>query len=249
MNSEISNKVVPERLTTNGILLNMKKNKDIILHSIMCCIGGFMSGYALLCRGNLGSAQTMNMIDIVFGIMGRNRDELLIRIFGLLLYFAGIELVILLSKETQINLKRYSILVDVAAFLVLAVIPDNANTVVGQLPMFFMLSTQWSVFSGTRGYTSSSVFSTNNFRQVILAFNEYAFSKDREQLKKAMFFLNTLFWFHVNIALSYFTVKYFSVYASLFGFIYAVPAFVIIYMKDEKNLNTQTTQIDLRYAP
>lgn len=248
-NKDISNRLVPDKITTKGILLNMKKNKDIILHSIMCCIGGFMSGYALLCRGNLGSAQTINMIEIVFGIMGRNKEELLFRILGLLLYFAGIEFVVLLSKKTNINLKRYSILVDMAAFLVLAIIPDNASMMVGLLPMFFMLSTQWSVFSGTGGYTSSSVFSTNNFRQVILALNEYVFSKDKKQLKKAMFFINTLFWFHVNIAVSYYSVKYFSIYASLFGLIYAVPAFVITYMKDEKNSDTQTSQKDFRYAP
>lgn len=213
--------------------LNMKKNKDIILHSLMCCIGGFMGGYALLCRGNLGSAQTINMIDIVFGILGRNRDELLIRVVGLLLYFAGIEFIVLLSKKAHINLQRYSIVVDMVGFLVLAAIPDNASSVAGILPIFFMLSTQWSVFSGTRGYNSASVFSTNNFRQTVLALNEYAFSRDRGQLKKALFFLNSLFWFHVNIALSYFLVKYFSVYASLFGFMYAVPAFVITYIRDE----------------
>jgi uncharacterized membrane protein YoaK (UPF0700 family) len=77
----------------------MKKNKDIILHSLMCCIGGFLGGYALLCRGNLKSAQTINMIDIVFGILGRNRDELLLRVIGLFLYFAGIELIVLSRKR------------------------------------------------------------------------------------------------------------------------------------------------------
>ncbi len=165
--------------------------------------------------------------------MGRNRAELVLRLTGLLLYFAGIELSILLSKKTHINLQRYSIAVDMVGFLVLAAIPTNAGAVVGLLPMFFMLSTQWCVFSGTRGYTSSSVFSTNNFRQTILALNEYAFSKDKEHLKKAMFFINTLFCFHVNIVLSYVSVKHFGVYASLFGFVYALPAFVITYIKND----------------
>jgi uncharacterized membrane protein YoaK (UPF0700 family) len=130
-----------------------------------------------------------------------------------------------------------------AGFLVLAAIQDNASAVIGILPMFFMLSTQWSVFNGTRGYNSASVFSTNNFRQTVLALSEYAFSRDSGQLKKALFFMNSLFWFHVNIALSYFFIKYFSVYASLFGFIYAVPAFAITYIRDEiyqKGMNTES---------
>lgn len=100
--------------------------------------------------------------------------------------------------------------------------------------MFFMLSTQRSVFNGTRGYNSSSVFLTNNFRQAVLALSEYAFSRNRKQLKMVIFYMNSLFWFNVNIILSYFTVKYFGVFASLFGFLFAVPAFVITYSKDEK---------------
>lgn len=211
----------------------IEKNHDIILHSMMCSIGGLMGGYALLCRGNLGSAQTINLIEIMLGIVGRNRNELLLRLIGLFLYFAGLEICFILSKKTHINLQRYSIAVDMAGFLILTAIPDNASKIIGLMPVFFMLSTQWSVFSGARGYTSASVFSTNNFRQTVLALSEYAFGRDRAQLKKAIFFMNSLFWFHVNVILSYFLVNYFSVNASLFGFVYAIPAFMITYVGKE----------------
>lgn len=219
---------------TKSMRLSLLKNRDIILHSIMCSIGGFMGGYAVLSRGNLGSAQTINMIDIVLGIVGRNRDELLLRILGLFLYIMGIELVVLFSRKSKINLQRYSIAIDMAGFLVLAMLPEQINKVAGLLPIFFMLSTQWSVFHGVREYNSATVFSTNNLRQLVLALNEYAFDRDRKQLNKALYYINTLFWFHINIALSYFTVKHFSIYASLFCFIYAVPALTITLIKDEK---------------
>jgi uncharacterized membrane protein YoaK (UPF0700 family) len=217
-----------------SIWLSMKKNRDLILHSMMCSIGGFMGGYAVLCSGNLGSAQTINMIDIVLNIMGKNKKELLLRVIGLFLYIMGIELVVLFSKKTKINLHRYSIVVDMAGFLILAMIPEQVNKVVGILPMFFILSTQWSVFHGERGYNSATVFSTNNLRQTLLALNEYAFSRDRKQLNKALYYINTLFWFHFNVVISYFAVKYVGVYAALFGFIYAVPALAISYIKDEE---------------
>lgn len=218
----------------NSIWLSMKKNRDLILHSMMCSIGGFMGGYAVLCRGNLGSAQTINMIDIVLNIVGKNKEELLLRFIGLFLYIMGIELVVIFSKKTKINMQRYSIAVDMAGFLILAMIPEQVNKVAGILPMFFMLSTQWSVFHGERGYNSATVFSTNNLRQTLLALNEYAFGRDKKQLNKALYYINTLFWFHINVAISYFAVKYFGVYASLFGFIYAVPALAITFIKDEE---------------
>lgn len=217
-----------------NIRLFMKQNRDIILHSIMCCIGGFMGGYAVLCRGNLGSAQTLNMIELVLAIVGKNTHEFLLRGMGFLLYILGTELVVVFSKRTKINLQRYSIYVDMAGFLILAMIPAQVNTVVGILPIFFMLSTQWNVFHGVRGYNSASVFSTNNLRQVVIALTEYAFSKDRKQLDKALYYINTLFWFHINIVFSYFAIKSFGIYASLFAFIYAVPALAITWVKDEK---------------
>ncbi|NLZ49897.1 MAG: DUF1275 domain-containing protein [Clostridiales bacterium] len=225
--------------TTQGVHrkslgLTLKNNRDLILHSLMCSLGGFLGGYAVLCRGNLASAQTLNMIDIVLDMVGRNKYELFLRILALFLYIMGIELVEILSKKTQINLQRYSICVDMAGLLVLIMIPKEANVLVGVLPIFFILSTQWSVFHGVRGYNSATIFSTNNLRQTVLAINEYAFGRDRKELKKALYYINTLFWFNINIAFSYFAVKYFGIYASLFGFIYTVPALVITFMKDEK---------------
>ena len=219
---------------TKSIRLSVKNNRDLILRSLMCRIGGFMGGYAVLCRGNLGSAQTINMVDIVLDIVGKNKNEFLLRVTGLFLYIMGIELVVLLSKKTKINLQRYSIFIDMAGFLVLAMIPEHVNKVAGLLPIFFILSTQWSVFHGVRGYNSATVFSTNNLRQLLLALNEYAFNRERKQLNNVLYYINTLFWFHINIALSYYAVKSFSIYASLFGFIYAVPALAITFIKDEK---------------
>ncbi len=217
-----------------SIWLTMRKNRDLILHSLMCSIGGFMGGYAVLCRGNLGSAQTINMIDIVLGIVGKDRGALLLRIAGLFLYIMGIELVFLLSKKSKINLQRYSIAVDMAGFLILAMIPEQVNKLAAILPIFFILSTQWSVFHGERGYNSATIFSTNNLRQMLLALNEYAFGRDRKQLNTALYYINTLFWFHINIAVSYYAVKYFGIYASYLGFLYAVPALAITFIKDEK---------------
>jgi len=226
--NELSANIQKDRKIATCIM----ENRDVILHSLMSSIGGLIGGYAILCRGNLGSAQTLNLIEIVLGIAGRNGSEILIRIAGLLLYLAGIEGTLLLSKKTKLNMQRYSIMVDMAGFLVLAALPDNINALAGILPMFFMLSTQWSVFHGTRGYNSSTIFSTNNFRQTVLSLGEYALSRDREQLKMALFFINTLFWFHINVAFSYFLVKDFGVQACLFGFIYAVPAYIITFIKE-----------------
>jgi uncharacterized membrane protein YoaK (UPF0700 family) len=134
-----------------SIWLSMKNNRDLILHIMMCSIGGFMGGYAVLCRGNLGSAQTINMIYIVLNILGKNKEELLLRVIGLFLYIMGIELVVIFSKKAKINMQRYSIAVDMAGFLILVMIPEQVKKVQETFQIFFILSTQWSVYHGERG--------------------------------------------------------------------------------------------------
>lgn len=218
----------------NRIRLSIQKNSDLILHGLMCCVGGYMAGYAVLCRGNLGSAQTMNLIDLIFAVAGRNAREVLLRLAALLTYILGLSLVVILSRRARVNIQRYSILVDMAGFLVLAFIPEGADRVAALLPLFFMLSTQWSVFHGVRGYNSATVFSTNNLKQAVVALNEYALTKNRQHLGDALYFLGTLFWFHASVVISYFTVRAFGPKSSLFAFIFALPALAMTWVREEK---------------
>lgn len=68
----------------------------------------------------------------------------------------------------------------------------------------------------------------------MLAFTEYSLDKDKKQLHKALYYAVTLFCFHISVAISYFAVKYFGIYACLIGFAYAVPAFFVTFIKEEK---------------
>ncbi len=197
---------------------------DIIIHSSMCMIGGFLGAYTIINRcGNLGSAQTMNMIDIVLCIFGNNFGEFFSRLFGLIIYIFGVFLYSILVHKTKMNMRRYSIIIDMIGFAFLCFIPADANPILSIYPIFFMLSTQWSVFHGNGKYNSSTIFSTNNLRQAVLAFGDYLFVKDKALLKKSAYFANSILWFHIGVATSFFACSFFGIYAVLFCYI---PAFV-----------------------
>ena len=212
----------------------ISKNKEIILHSLMCSVGGLLAGYAILCRGNLGSAQTLNLIDIMLGIVGRNRSEALLRVLGAVIYVLGIESYILIKEKTKINLQRYSVLTDMAGCILAAFIPPEAEHVVGIMPFFYILSIQWSVFRGTHGYNASTVFSTNNLYQLAHAASYAVMKKSSSELLRALYYLNTLFWFNANVVLSFFLVERFGTHASLFAFFYLVPAYLITFINVKK---------------
>ena len=201
---------------------------DFYLHSIMCLVGGFLGAYALFNRGgNLGSAQTANLISIVFCLLGNNLEEFTIRLVGLFLYFLGIELYVHLSHKESFNIKRYGIVVNMVGIIVLSFIPSTSDPVIGLLPLFFMMSTQWSIFHGTCGYNSSTIFSTNNFRQLSLAIGEYLHQKDDKHIAKAKFFANSLFWYHLGVAISFICCLYLGTLACLLCFIPTFIAFII----------------------
>lgn len=210
--------------------MDNQNKSDFYLHSLMCLIGGFLGAYAIFNRcGNLGSAQTSNLIYVVLCFLGRNLKEFLLHFSGLILYFAAIELYVFLSHKTKINIKRYGIAVDILGCILLSFIPTTIDPIAGLLPLFFMMATQWSIFHGANGYNSSTIFSTNNFRQAALGIGEYFYTKDKAQLTKAKFFMNSLFWYHLGVAISFFACKSFGVEASLLCLIPGFVALLITY--------------------
>lgn len=197
--------------------MNFTHRQYICLHSMMCVVGGYLGAYAILNRGgNLGSAQTANLIYIFLYLLGRNLPEFILRVAGMLLYLLAIEIYVILSKKTPLNMERYGIYIDMVGLFVLCLIPADANPAIGILPLFFMMSTQWCIFHGTKEFASSTIFSTNNFKQTVLALSEYHFDKDRKHLRRAKFFGNSLIWYHLGVVFSFFAVKYFGIRASLF---------------------------------
>ncbi len=217
--------------------MKLLDKRQLVIHSSMCVIGGFIGAYTIMNRGgNLGSAQTMNMIDIVLAICGRSFWDFLIRIGGLIIYTAGVFSCTVLSKKTKMNMQRYAITVDMIGFVGLCLIPENVNDFLALYPVFFIISNQWTVFHGMHGYNCSTIFSTNNLRQLVSSLGEYACDKDRAMLKKAGFFANSLLWFHLGVAAAYFGCTAFGIYSVLLCFVPALLSLALTFIKSEKPL-------------
>ena len=90
-------------------------------------------------------------------------------------------------------------------------LPEDMNPIIGLYPIFFAMAFQWNSFPGAYGYASSSIFSTNNTRQVVNALSEYFITHERKQLKKAWFFAGTLICFHIGVAFSWITHQFMGI--------------------------------------
>ena len=182
----------------------------------MCLNGGFLGGYSLLCRnGNFGSAQTTNMFQIIFTLFGKNLVEFSTRLFGLSLYSLGILICTFLINRKLFDMQRYAILVNSLGVVLLSILPTKIDPLIGILPIFFMTSTQWSIFHGTENYNCSTIFSTNNVRQFVSSMGDYLINKKDDQKDKMLFYALTLFWFYFGAFISFVSCNKLEVHASL----------------------------------
>lgn len=222
---------------------------SVLLHHNMAVVGGFMGCYAVLLRADfLGNAQTSNILYIVLAIFGGNIKEFAIRLIAALIYLSGGVLFTILNHKTNnldcnnifsnyLNVKYISLFVDILAIALLAFMPENINPIIGLYPIFFAMSFQWNCFPGHYGYVSSTIFSTNNIRQVSLSLGEFICDKDTKHLHKTKFFLGSLLGFHIGVAYAYVCVTNYGIKSIWFNLFPVFIGFLLQYRIQKINNN------------
>ena len=216
----------------------MKDNMERIIHLNMAMIGGFIGGYAILNHCDLfGSAQTANMIILAQEFVGRDRADFFLRLIGLFLYMLGLASSVVIPRLFKnINMKLYSITVDVIALTIVSFIPEKTASFIALYPLFFATAAQWCSFKGMEGYNSSTIFSTNNLRQFTTAFTEYLCDKNLTARHKAKLYGCVLLSYHIGVALSYFASLGWGVHSAFIGLLPAIPAFGLI-LKEQYDIS------------
>ncbi|MGN0466065.1 MAG: YoaK family protein [Lachnospiraceae bacterium] len=221
----------------------------------MCLIGGFLGGFSILNNCDLfGSAQTANLISITLMIAGRNREDFLLRIIATLLYLLGVSITVILPhKIKKINMKLVSLIFTTIGLFILYYIPEDTPNIIALYPIFFIMSVQWCCFKGADGFTSSCIFSTNNFRQCTAAMTEYFVTKDNEALRKGKFFGNVLLFFHLGVVCSYMACSFFEQNGILLCLIPVASAVSFVHIEDiiknnEKASRNKKQQLKLKQS-
>ena len=212
---------------------NDKEKYDSLIQYIMCFVGGFMGAYAILNHNDfLASAQTANLIHVVLCITGHNMPEFLMRIVAVLIYMTGLCIPVILRNKMEIDTKLVALCFEMLMVGILYFIDESVSTIYALYPVFFMTAIQWNSFPGAQGFVSSSIFSTNNFRQCTTSFTEYLCDKDRTHLKKTKFFGTVLLSYHAGVAVSYFAWRAFGMREVILCLVPLVIVFTILVVKN-----------------
>lgn len=149
--------------------LYKRKNIDWYRHLAFACVGGFFGAYAIMCRGGvMGSAQTVNLLELVIDALYGRGFNVLEHLGAFLLYAAATMLTVLLPFWWSVNVRRLSPIITAAAAMAECFIPAETEIVIALYPIFFAMAFQWSSFRGARNFYSSTIFSTNNTKQASL---------------------------------------------------------------------------------
>lgn len=196
--------------------MDKQKRLDIYIHHVMSVVGGFLGGYAIINRfDTFGSSETSNMIHIMLALLGSSMHDFLIRVVALLIYIIGIELTVFLPRICKLNMRLFSVIVDMLTVVVIAFLPAEMNFLVALYPVFFATAVQWNVFATTNTYFSATIFSTNNLRQTAISYGEYICTKDKAVLKKGRFFAATLLCYHIGVVYVYYSSRFWGLYGAL----------------------------------
>ena len=150
-----------------------KDNWEALIHWNFALVGGFLGVYAILLHmGNFGSAQTGNIMEMAASLVSGEWYDVLLRFLALPLFGGGVVVSYILTNHTNINMRKLAILVDAAGLVVSSLLPLKP-VLVGLYPIFFCSAFQWGVYSSANGYNSSTIFSSNNFKQAVLGWTGY----------------------------------------------------------------------------
>lgn len=219
-------------------------HKRALLHVNLAFIGGLTGAYAILVRGgNFGAAQTMNLIEMVLNFTEMNFTDAFLRLAIFILYGLAIIAAFLIGEHFS-SIKSYiALAVEAVCIWIAGIIPTSVNPLIALFPVFILNAYQWQAFTAPECYNSSTIFSTNNYKQTLLAWTRYHMTHDLVQKKRAWLFTNTLILFHLGVLVGYFAVEYLGAHGIWVAFVPLISAVGLAVPAGEEQVvkNVETT--------
>lgn len=191
----------------NSITPTPRERREAHIHYTVAFIGGWLGIFPLVnAAHSFGSAQTVNLMELVFGLYAGDWKTVLLYVAGLFVYAFAIFLAYYLPKHSRINIRLLALGIDALACLAMWRFPTEKSlpVLLYLYPTLFAMPFQWCAFVGAYGYKNSTIFSSNNVRQFVSALTEIWTNGDKSQVIKAKFMGATLLAFYTGVAGGYF---------------------------------------------
>lgn len=195
-------------------------DREKLIHHFAAMTGGFFGGYTVVNHCDiLGNAQTANMIKMIKELFCGSFAVLPFLLLCFFVYVAGNVFSAVSQRLIPADPRAVSMAVTAAAIVAIGLSPAVSNDYLALMPIFFAAPVQWNAFVNAAGYSSSTIFSSNNLRIATTSLTTYIMTKDEAERDRAKFYWATLLFFHLGVALSCVVSLFLSTAGIWFAFI------------------------------
>ena len=175
----------------------LSRNDHIALyrHLSFCAVGGFFGCYAVLIHsGVMGTAQTVNLIELLLDALRGDLHAVLLHLGALGLYMLGTMLTVLLPHWWGWDMHYVSPVITAAAAVTEDFLPETLNTTANAV-VSFVCAMQVQTFRKVRGHAYASTMCIGNMRSGTEALCAYFHTGDKEILHKALTYFGVVLLF------------------------------------------------------
>lgn len=133
-----------------------------------------------------------NLMDLLIDVSDGNGFSAAARIGAFLIFSSGIAAAWLLHEFCTLPMRELCIVVDAAALMLSARLPEEVFAFFRVYPLFFATSFQWGSFNHVGQYPSATLFLTENLKNCVTRWLRYFFYRDVQDLTGARIYTLTI---------------------------------------------------------
>ena len=145
-------------------------------YTLLSVAGGICGGYGVIsCGHTFPLAQTGNLIGMWEVLVGGDWRTALLHFLMLVLFLIGLSATVLLPDKLEKTggkklLYAVTLLAEAACTGAALFFPESLPGILRVAPVFFLSALQYNVFKSCEGVAASTLFCTNNLRQLTISF-------------------------------------------------------------------------------
>lgn len=197
--------------------ISEKYRHEMAVYLPLAFVGGFLEIYTYLnMNGLFANSQTSNIVIFFESICAGDKLGILYCFIPILIYMIGIAVTETLPSKIPdgtVHWPKLCLLIEIICIIAVGFVPAGLNGRISALPIFFLTSLQYNTFKSMQGQAVSTVFCTNNLRQIVIHFCRYREKNDSDQLKFMSVYAFVIVSFGLGVVVGFYLSSVFTVKA------------------------------------
>ena len=183
----------------------MQTSESFRLSALLSFSGGLQDAYTYNVRGNVfANAQTGNIVLMSQNFLSGNIDKGIHYLFPVFSFALGVfitdQIEYRLKNSSTVHWRQVIIILEIIILTIVGLIPKNMNMFANML-VSLSCAMQVQAFRKVNGYGYASTMCIGNLRTGTHSLSRYFITRDKEYLKKAIYFFGIIMVFAIGAAI------------------------------------------------